>query len=101
MDAGGGGVEGEIQRDVGNQPVGRPIVLAADDVGHGERGGIVCHLRRLEHDPPRLKRIMFLSSFCFSYFPGAGRFRPGSKAFPYVKRSEEHTSELQSLMRIS
>src|SRR3546814_5077131 len=37
----------------------------------------------------------------FTPASGAGRRRPGRQAFQHAGRSEEHTSELQSLMRSS
>src|SRR3546814_2846922 len=55
------------------------LPLRRDEAAIADGGGA-----DFRHPPPRLRRAMF-----------------GQRAFDLVQRSEEHTSELQSLMRIS
>src|SRR3546814_5930913 len=77
----------EIQRDVGNLPLGRAIVAAVDSDGEDGRGGSIGHGSSLEPVEPGWKHCDGAAIQSIERTINA--------------RSEEHTSELQSLMRIS
>src|SRR3546814_3346606 len=66
------------------------------------------HLRDPDHAPSGLETCHVATSYSSPHdprFDAAGRARPGGepgrRGIPGRPRSEEHTSELQSLMRIS
>src|SRR3546814_2238936 len=70
-------------------PDGKPVVI----LHGGPGGGCNAKMRRF-HDPKVYRIIGFDQR-------GAGRSTPHADLVDNTTRSEEHTSELQSLMRIS
>src|SRR3546814_8280955 len=69
-----------------------PIMVAAMAVATGQARHVLCFRALTESSSQTATRRASI--------PGAGRARLGGW-YSYLVRSEEHTSELQSLMRIS
>src|SRR3546814_4421759 len=100
----GGGAAGLLLRGgqaLGAQPVGRGLDIA---IGFGERLLAVHHARArtvaqfLDGGSGNFGHVS--APKCFGWFKYAGG-RISGRVRPTPSRSEEHTSELQSLMRIS
>src|SRR3546814_10883648 len=79
------------------QPVAAGLIVER----RGERGALAIEIQLMPHVLLHAAMSAAIAAAIAASSPGSARSQSGVPAMPSAPRSEEHTSELQSLMRIS